>query len=146
MFIKQLSIILENRKGAMAEWTTLLSKNNIDLIATTVVDTTDHGVLRAVVNDPEAAVELLRREKYAVTVTDVIAVALYDHPGALSEVMCLLAENDICVEYIYSFLRQVEGDGVMVLRTNLPGATRKLFEEKNVPTISQEQLKGKKSE
>lgn len=140
MFIKQLSVMIENKKGAMADWASLISKNNIDLIASTLVDTGELGTLRAVVSDTEAAVELLRKEHYAVTVTDVFAIALFDHPGALAELLELLRSNNICVEYLYSFMRQLEGDGVVVIRTNLPGATRALFEKHNVTMISQDQL------
>lgn len=144
MFIKQLSVIIENKKGALADWATLMAQNNIDLIASTLVDTGETGTLRAVVSDPDAALELLRKAHYAVTVTDVFAIALFDHPGALAELLELLRANNICVEYLYSFMRQLEGDGVVVVRTNLPGAASTLFETHHVPMISQEKLASKK--
>lgn len=140
MFVKQLSVIIENKKGALANWASLLSKNGIDLIASTLVDTGESGTLRAVVSDPDSAIELLRKEHYAVTVTDVFAVALYDHPGALSEILELLRSNDICVEYLYSFLRQIKEDGIVVIRVNLPLAARELFKKHNITTVSQDNL------
>lgn len=145
MFIKQLSIIMENKRGALAGWATLMEKNNIDLIAFTLVDTGETGVLRAVVNDPDTALDLLRKMHYAVTITDVFAIPLFDNPGALAQVLELLRSNNICVEYLYSFMRQIEGDGVLVLRTNLPGATCELFKENHIPMISQAQLAAKKA-
>lgn len=145
MFIKQLSIIIENKRGALADWVIFMAKNNIDLIASTLVDTGETGILRAVVNDPHAALELLRKEHYAVTIADVFAIPLFDHLGALAELLELLRANNICVEYLYSFMRQIKGDGVVVLRTNLPGATCALFEAHHIPMISEEQLAVKKS-
>lgn len=140
MFIKQLSVMIENKKGALADWTSLIAQSNIDLIASTLVDTGEMGTLRAVVNDPDAALQLLRKAHYAVTVTDVFAVPLFDHPGALSEILELLRNNNICVEYLYSFMRQVKGDGVVVIRVNLPRAASALFQEHHIATISQAQL------
>lgn len=145
MFIKQLSVIIENKKGALADWATLMAAHNIDLIASTLVDTGETGMLRAVVSNADAALELLRKARYAVTVTDVLAIALFDHPGALAELLELLRANNICVEYLYSFMRQLEGDGVVVIRTNLPGAACALFEEHHIPMISPAQLMTKKT-
>lgn len=145
MFIKQLSIIIENKRGTLAGWATLMEKNNIDLIAFTLVDTGETGILRAVVNNSDTALELLRKTRYPVTITDVFAIPLTDNPGALAQVLELLRSNNICVEYIYSFMRKIEGDGVVVLRTNLPGATCELFKANHIPMISEAQLAAKKA-
>ncbi|MFV0496981.1 MAG: amino acid-binding protein [Candidatus Fimivivens sp.] len=140
MFIKQLSVILENKKGALADWAGLMADNNVDLIACAIVDTGETGTLRAVVNDPDTALELLRKAHYAATVTDVLAVVLLDRLGSLAEILALLRTHDICVEYFYPFMRQFEGDGVVVFRVNLPGAARALFEAHAIPMLSEEQL------
>ena len=145
MFIKQLSVIIENKKGALADWATLMAANNIDLIASTLVDTGETGTLRAVVSDADAALELLRKARYAVTVTDVFAFPLFDHPGALAELLELLRDNNICVEYLYSFMRQLEGDGVVVILPNLAGAACALIVEHLVPMNSPAQLMTKKA-
>lgn len=145
MFIKQLSIIIENKRGALSGLATLMEKNDMDLIAFTLVDTGETGILRAVVNDPDTALELLRKTHYPVTITDVFAIPLMDNPGALAQVLELLRSNNICVEYLYSFLRQIEGDGVVVLRTNLPGAACELFKANHIPMISEAELAAKKA-
>lgn len=144
MFIQQLSVIIENKKGALADWAKLMAQNNIDLIASTLVDTGETGMLRAVVSDVDAALALLSKAHYAVTVTDVFAIPLFDHPGALAELLELLRANNISVEYLYSFMRQLAGDGAVVIRTNLPGAACALFEARQVPMISPAQLMGKR--
>lgn len=81
LFIRQLSVIIENKKGAFADWALLLSENNIDLIAAAIADIGERGTLRAIVSDPQRAYELLCEKRYAVSLTDVIAVPLLDHPA-----------------------------------------------------------------
>ena len=107
LFIRQLSVIIENKKGAFADWALLLSENNIDLIAAAIADIGERGTLRAIVSDPQRAYELLCEKRYAVSLTDVIAVPLLDHPGALAELLDLLRDHNISIEYLYSFLRRL---------------------------------------
>lgn len=146
LFIQQLSVIIDNKKGAFADWALLLSENKIDLIAAAISDIGAHGTLRAIVSEPQRADELLREHKYAVSVTDVIAVPLLDHPGALADLLDLLRDHNISVEYLYSFLRQLEGDGVVALRVNLPGAAVKLLLENQITPLQPGQLRKHNSE
>ncbi len=141
LFIKQLSVIIDNKKGAFADWALLLSQNGIDLIAAAISDVGERGTLRAIVSEPQRAYELLRDRRYAVSVTDVIAVPLLDHPGALAELLDLLRDHNISIEYLYSFLRRLEGDGVVALRTNLPGAAVKVLLDSGITPLREDQLK-----
>ena len=143
LFIRQLSVIIENKKGAFADWALLLSENNIDLIAAAIADIGERGTLRAIVSDPQRAYELLCEKRYAVSLTDVIAVPLLDHPGALAELLDLLRDHNISIEYLYSFLRRLEGDGVVALRANLPGAAVKVLLESGISPLREDQLKKK---
>ena len=143
LFIRQLSVIIENKKGAFADWAMLLSENNIDLIAAAIADIGERGTLRAIVSDPQRAYELLCEKRYAVSLTDVIAVPLLDHPGALAELLDLLRDHNISIEYLYSFLRRLEGDGVVALRANLPGAAVKVLMENGISPLREDQLKKK---
>ncbi len=140
-FIKQLSVIIENKKGAFADWALLLSENQIDLIAAAIAETGERGTLRAIVSEPQRAYELLSEKKYAVSLTDVLAVPLLDRPGALAELLDLLRDHNISVEYLYSFLRKLEGDGVVVLRVNLPGEAVKVLTTHGLTLLREEQLK-----
>lgn len=140
-FIKQLSVIIENKKGAFADWALLLSENQIDLIAAAIAETGERGTLRSIVSEPQRAYDLLREHKYAVSLTDVIAVPLLDRPGALAELLDLLRDHNISVEYLYSFLRKLEGDGVVVIRANLPGEAVRVLTEHGMSPLHEEQLK-----
>lgn len=80
MFVKQVSVFIENRQGRLDEFTTLLGQNEIDLIALSVADTTNFGMVRAIVSDYDKATTVLRDNGYTVNLTDVLAVAVPDSP------------------------------------------------------------------
>ena len=110
MLIKQLSIFVENKVGRLAEITEIIAKHNINIEALSIADTTNFGILRIIVADPYAAEKILKEEGLTVSVTSVISVALRDKPGSLSEVLRLLAEKKITVEYMYAFVSNPEED------------------------------------
>ena len=91
MAIKQLSVFVDNKKGALSDITTFLAKQGIDLRAMSIADTQDFGILRLSVNDTERAAALLRETEAIAKVTDVIAVALTDEPGGRAKVLEVLA-------------------------------------------------------
>ena len=104
MVVSQISVFVENKQGSLSSVTGILAAAGVDIRAFTVADTTDFGILRMIVNDPDRAVEALREGGIAVTKTAVLAVALQDEPGAMHKVMTVLSDNDISVEYGYAFI------------------------------------------
>ena len=81
MSVQQLSVFVENKRGGLAEVTHALAQNHINILALSIADTTDYGVLRMIVDRPEEAAELLKVQNAAVTLTDVLAVKMPNHPG-----------------------------------------------------------------
>lgn len=120
MFIKQLSVFIENKAGRLSEILNVLSENNIDISAMSIAETTDFGVLRMIVSDPETAKIKLRESGVIVKTTDVIGMVLDDTPGAMAKAITLLSENGIIVEYSYAFLSSNNKGALIVVRTNLP--------------------------
>lgn len=118
MFIKQISVFMENRPGRLAEITKVLSDNDIDMRAINIADTTDFGILRMIVDDPEKAERVLRENNMTASVTDVLAVSIDDTVGAFSKVIALLKEENISIEYIYSFIGEKSAKAVIVIKTN----------------------------
>lgn len=104
MFIKQISAFVENRPGRLAEITKILSDNHIDLRALSIADTTDFGILRVIVDKPDEVAVLLRENRVTVTLTEVLAIRLPDRPGALNNLLRLLADHGVSVEYLYAFV------------------------------------------
>ena len=100
MFVKQLSVFVENKQGALSDVVALLSENGINMRAISIADTQDFGVLRMIVQDCEKAKAVLKAEKVIVAVNEVVAVELADKPGALSEVLKVLSGGGVNVEYM----------------------------------------------
>ena len=140
MFIKQLSVFIENKKGALAEFARILGENNIDILAVTIADTTEFGILRAIVSDSEKAKESLEQAFYAVNITDVVAVTIADVPGGLVEVLDTLAKKDVDVEYLYSFVRHIGEMAVVILRVNKPKEAVELLNENGIRIVTQEEI------
>ena len=100
MSIKQLTVFVENRQGALVSITETLSKNSINMRALSIAETQDFGILRLIVNDEEAAKNILEKEGYLIKITDVVGVKISDEPGKLSEALKVLNENHINMEYL----------------------------------------------
>lgn len=81
MNVKQISVFVENKKGRLAEITKALADNKIDISALSIADTTDFGILRLIVNKPNAAESILKEKGLAVKATEVIAIGVADEPG-----------------------------------------------------------------
>ncbi|MCM8768839.1 MAG: ACT domain-containing protein [Candidatus Omnitrophica bacterium] len=138
--MKQVSVFLENRLGRLSELTSLLAKNSINIRALALADKADYGILRLIVNDTERTVEILRQESFSVNVTPVLAVEVEDRPGGLAEILGILVENSINVEYMYAFVEKSGGKAVVVLRVeDMEKAERVLtYSGKNL--LSQQQV------
>lgn len=135
MFIKQLSVFIENKAGRLSEILNVLSENNIDISAMSIAETTDFGVLRMIVSDPDTAKTKLRESGVIVKTTDVIGMALDDTPGAMAKAITLLSENDIVVEYSYAFLSNNNKGALIVVRTNLPEKAEKVLTEAGIGMV-----------
>ena len=118
MFVKQISVFMENRPGRLAAITKVLKDNNIDIRAINIADTTDFGILRMIVNDPAEAERVLRANSMTANVADVIAISIEDNIGAFSDVITLLKDKDISIDYIYSFIGEKSSKAVIIVKTN----------------------------
>ena len=121
MNILQISVFLENRAGQLAEITRLLAQEGVDIRALSIAETSDYGLARMIVSDSHKASDVLLHHGDILSMTPVYAVEVPDSPGGLAEMLGLLAENHIDVEYMYSLFFHAPGKACMVLRiTNEP--------------------------
>ena len=141
MTIKQLSVFAENKKGTILYATEALAEAKIDIRAMCVADTRDFGILRLIVDDAEKACEALRAKDCVVSVTQVIGVAVPDVPGGLSNVLKLLAKNDINIEYIYAFITVSGKNAYVVIRVNDNDKAIKVLTENNIPLVTESDIK-----
>lgn len=140
MFIKQVSIFIENTAGKMAEVLDILGKNDIDISALSVADTKDYGILRLIVNKPEDASKILKAEGYIVKLTDVIAVAIEDKPGGLSKPLAALKDKNIEIDYLYAFVGKNSHGAIVVIKTSSPDEAATTLEEHSIATLDMKDI------
>ena len=116
MTIKQLSIFIENKEGTLTKVLDLLSKADIQIIASTIADTKDYGIYRVLCNQPTQAYLILKENGINVQLADVTALSIDDVPGRAAEAVKKLSASGVNILYLYSFLWK--GKGVLVLRTD----------------------------
>ena len=120
MMIKQLSIFLENKAGRLAHITDILGKAQINLLALSLADSSDFGILRVIVDDVARAQSVLKENNVVCAVHDVLAVEVEDRPGGLAQLLALLVQQGINVEYMYAFSESKTGRAAMVFRFDAP--------------------------
>lgn len=103
MTVKQLSIFLENKEGHLTDVAEILYKANINLSAFSMAETSDFGILRIIVNDPEKAKSILSDNGYTTIVNDVICLDLENVPGTMYKVLRILSDQKIFIDYMYAF-------------------------------------------
>ena len=138
MTIHQLSIFIENRSGTLVKVLQQLKKANVQLVATTIADTAEYGILRIVCAEPLRACEELKKSGIAVAISDVFALQLDNKPGCAADVIEFFSKAGISITYIYTFL--YGGKGILVFRTDNTELARKTIAENNLPFIAEEDL------
>ena len=123
--VKQLSILLKNRPGTLADLCTHLTNEGINIVGFMVADTIDHAVIRMVVDEPLKATHLLGNSGLLVVETDVLMVDLKNEPGQLAKLSTKLSDNSINLEYAYGGISMESSSGVLYLR---PSNTHGAFE------------------
>ncbi len=140
MNIYQISVFLENRAGQLAEVTGLLAENGINLRAISIAETTDYGVLRMIVDDAERASSILLSQGNILTMTPVCVVAVPDRPAGLSEVLGIISDAGIDIEYMYSILRHGDEKAYMVFRASDEEKLVETFKAKGIAIAAKSDL------
>lgn len=113
MTVKQLSVFLENREGRLDEVLCTLASNNINIVALSLADTADYGMLRMIVSDPVKGKSVLKEAGITAMLTDVVALRVPHATGSLCKAMSVLVDNGVNVEYMYAFANGEDASAVM---------------------------------
>ena len=140
MKVEQLSIFLENKTGRLAEVTRTLGKAGINIRALSLADTTEFGILRLIVNDHERAKNILKEQGFTVGRTHVVAVRVDDRPGGLDDILQLLSDRSINVEYMYAFVQAESRSALLILRFDKTDKALEVLTENKIPVIPGEKL------
>lgn len=135
MNAKQLSVFIENRQGRLGEVLEVLKKNDINIISLSLADTTEYGLLRLIVNNPQEGRSQLSEAGFSTMLTDVLVIKIAHKSGSLQELLKVLSDNGINIEYMYGL--SVEGTSAyVVLKASDPPAADKILGKAGVTTLS----------
>ena len=140
MKIKQLSIFLQNRMGSLAKPLEVLTVADVNIRAMCMADTSEFGILRLVVDDPEKGKDALEENNFLVKITDIIGVEMTDTPGGLTTVLGVIKDNLIDLEYLYAFSHDKEGKAILLLHADDIDKLISVLSENNIPIVSAEEV------
>jgi len=135
MKINQISVFLENKRGRLYNLCDLLGKHSINIHALIIAESEGFGVARIVVDKPRVAVDVLKNEGLTVRLTDIVAVEVPDRPGGLADILKILYESEINVEYMYGFGEKFSDRALMVFRFDDPDKATRLLQKHGVGII-----------
>ena len=140
MSIHQISVFLENRAGQLAEITHLLAENGVDIRAISIAESMDYGVARMIVDDSRKASDILLQHGAILSMTPVWVVEVPDRPAGLSELLAVLAQRHVDLEYMYSLFTHGKGCAYMVLRIRDDEAFRIALPEMDIKVVSAKEM------
>lgn len=136
---KQLSVFIENRKGRLGEVLSVLRKNEVNILSLSLADTTEYGLLRLIVNDPEKGKEKLSEEGFSTMLTKVLVIKIEHKVGSLQILLDTLSKNDINIEYMYGL--STEGvNAFVVLKASNAELAEKILIENGIKTLTTEDI------
>ena len=138
MTVHQLSVFIENKQGTLQRVLDLLKEGNIQLIATTIADTTEYGIYRIICSEPTRAYETLKNAGISVNLSDVFAIKLENEVGRAADTIKLFCEAGIGIYYLYSFM--LGNKGILVFRTDNAERAREIIILNKLDFIAEKDL------
>ena len=138
MTINQLSIFLENRSGTLTKVLDLFMEAHLHILASSIADTAQYGLLRIICTEPQRAYLELERAGVAVALSDVFAVELDERPGQIAEVVRGLSEANIGIVYMYSFF--IHGKGLLIIRADKAEEAREVILRSSLRCVPEKEL------
>ncbi len=140
IYVNQLSIFLENKEGRILNILDIIEELGINIRALSLADTSEFGILRLIVTEPVRVKDELENKGFIVKITKVIAVSITDEPGGLNQVLRLLDENKINLEYLYAFIEQKTYNAIVILKLEDMEKALKVLKEGNANIIDSSEL------
>ena len=140
MKLKQLSLFLENRPGALSRPMRLLAKAGFNILTLSIADANQFGILRLILRDWEKAKKLLEKNGFVVKVTDMVAVEVPDQPGGLAKILDAVEKAGLNVEFMYAFTEKRENKGILVFRFDDPARAIQILQQRKVNVVASVEL------
>ncbi len=139
MFIKQLSVFIENREGRLEEVLQALKDSAVNIVSLSLADTCEYGLLRLLVTNPEAGQEALKGAGFSAMLTDVLAIRLSHQVGKLQELLQAICGENINIEYMYA-LSTGKDDASIVLKASDLRKAADALAAKGVEIVTSEEI------
>ena len=139
MKAKQLSVFIENRQGRLGEVLNVLKNNGVNILSLSLADTTEYGLLRLIVNDPELGKVKLSEEGFSTMLTDILIIDIPHKSGSLQELLTVLSSGDINIEYMYGLSIDGENASVVLKASNIDKA-QEVLKNQGVKFLSSEDI------
>ena len=140
MKIKQLSIFLQNRMGSLSKPLEVLSNADVNIRAMCMADTSEFGILRLVVDNPEKGKEALEENSFLVKITEIIGVEMDDTPGGLTNILKIIKDNAIDLEYLYAFTHDKVNKAILLLHADDIDNLISVLTQNNVTIVPAEEI------
>ena len=141
MAVKQVSIFVENKEGRIKKAIDTLAKENINIRALSIADTTKYGILRLIVSDNEKAIAALEKDGFIVKENEVIILAVPDEPNGLNSTLAVFDEKGINLEYLYAFVSSKTDEAIVVMRLENMEKAVDALNESNIKILDEEDIK-----
>ncbi|QGU33850.1 ACT domain-containing protein [Thermochromatium tepidum] len=140
MKLQQLSLFLENRPGRLEAPLSAIAAAGINILTLSLADTAQFGILRLIVRDWEKAKRILEQAGWVVNLTEVVAVDVPDRPGGLAEVLRILEDADLNIEYMYAFSRRRGDKAILIFRFEDPDRAIQVLTDRGQHVVDAEEL------
>ncbi len=142
MTTQQLSIFMENKPGQLVRVTRTLKEAQIDIRAMSLADTKDFGIVRMIVSDTEKAQNAMREAGFMSTITQVMCIAMDDHPGGLSKITELMAQAEVNIDYLYACITVIGKDAYIVMHVDNEARASKVLADAGIKMVTADQIAG----
>lgn len=139
MFAKQLTVFIENRTGRLCEVLNVLKENNVNILSLSLADTTEFGLLRLIVSDPQTGKEKLTENGFSSLLSDVSIIKIAHKVGSLQQLLKVIDQKGVNIEYMYGLSIEAE-DAYVVLKASDINQIDAILSEAGIETISNEHL------
>ncbi len=138
--VKQISVFIENKEGRMKKAINTLAKENINIRALSIADTTKYGILRLIVSDNKKAIEALEKDGFIVKENDVLIMAVPDKPDGLNSTLAIFEDKGINLDYIYAFVSSKTDEAIVVMRLKNMAKAMTILKDSDVNILEKEDI------
>ncbi len=139
MVTKQISVFIENRKGRLGDVLDVLKANNVNILSLSLADTAEYGLLRVISDRPQSGKDALSLAGFSAMLTDIFIVKVPHTPGSLQNILRVISDEELSVEYMYGLSVGGEDASIVVKTSDLEKADA-VFEKHDIETLSYESL------